>query len=176
MKVSLFLISALSLSAATMAHAYEVDRAHNRVLLESVEDFERCQDELGYADVCVDALKRYVKTKPKAGFAAGKAVRARFNHWVALQFFVPTLTKATAEASCGDEDLRMAVLSGLALPTSDPSQTLAAKAATGVCAAKLQPHIKSGFADGGAYYHDNACAVLTKLHAAPAECGPEAAH
>ena len=175
-KITPVLACLLPMITATMVHAYDVDKDHNRIVLTSVEDFERCQEDYSYSDACFDALKRYVKTNPKTGFAAGKAVRARFNHWMALQFFAPVLTKATAEAYCGDEDLRMAVLSGLALPTSDANQSLAAKVASGVCTSKLQPAIRNGFGDGGAYYQDNACAVLSKLKvAAPPQCGSEPA-
>jgi hypothetical protein len=156
------------------ASAYDLDRTHNRVLLASLDDFGRCQDELSNSDACLDALKRFVEANPKAGFAAGKLVRARFNHWLALQFFVPTLTKATAVAYCDDEDLRLAVLSGLALPADDPNEALALKAATGVCAAKLQPHIRKGFGDGNAFYLKNACAVFAPPQA-PLVCGVQGA-
>ena len=170
-KVTPILICALSMLASTTVHAYEVDKARHRITLDSLDDFERCHQKYPSSDVCVDALSRYVKANPKAGFGAGKLVRTRFRSWMALQFFVPTLTKALPETSCDDEDLRLAVLAGLALPTEDPNQALAAKAAGGVCAAKLQPHIRNGFGDANAYYRTNACAVLKTLGAAPVVCG-----
>jgi len=171
-KLTLTVICMSSMLSATVVHAYEVDRRHSKVVLASVDELERCHEDFPHSDICLDALKRYVKANPKAAFSAGKLARARFNSWVALQFLVPALTPATAEAACDDEDLRLAVLSGLALPTDDPNQVLATKAATGVCAAKLQPHIRGGFGDANAYYRTNACAVLKKQNAAPLVCGP----
>jgi hypothetical protein len=143
------------------ASAYEVDQKQNRIVLTSVDDFTQCQNDLSYSDACLDALKRYIKAHPADGFTAGKLVRARFNHWVALQFFVPALSKATPQ-QCEDEDLRLAVVSGLALPDDDPNQALAAKVASGACAAKLEPHIRKGLGDGSAIYIRNANAVLAK--------------
>jgi hypothetical protein len=148
----------LSLVVST-ASAYEVDQKQNRIVLTSVDDFTQCQNDLSYSDACLDALKRYIKAHPADGFAAGKLVRARFNHWVALQFFVPALTKPKPQ-QCDDEDLRLAVLSGLALPDDDPNVTLAIKAAQGPCAASLEPHIRNGLGDGGAFFKKNATPLL----------------
>jgi hypothetical protein len=155
-------ITATQLSwAASQVAAYEVDQKQNRIVLSSVDDFTQCQNDLSYSDACLDALKRYIKAHPADGFAAGKLVRARFNHWLALQFFVPALTKPTP-AQCDDEDLRLAVLSGLALPDDDPNEALAVKAAKGACAASLKPHIQNGLGDGSALYKKNATALLAK--------------
>jgi hypothetical protein len=141
------------------ASAYEVDQKQNRIVLSSVDDFTQCQNDMSYSDACLDALKRYIKAHPGDGFAAGKVVRAKFNHWVALQFFVPALTKPTPQ-QCDDEDLRMAVLSGLALPDDDPNVALAVKVAQGACSANLQPHIRNGLGDGGSYFKKNATPLL----------------
>ena len=173
-KVTPVLICVWALLAAGIAHAYEVDKTRHRITLESLEDFDHCHQKYPSSDICVDALSRYTQAHPKVGFAAGKLVRARFHAWMALPFFLPALPKAAADAACEDEDLRLAVLAGLALPTDDPNQVLAAKAASGVCAAKLQPHIRQGFGDANAYYRTNACAVLKKLGAAPIVCGTDA--
>lgn len=147
--------------AMSSASAYEVDQKQNRIVLSSVDDFTQCQNDLSYSDACLDALKRYIKAHPADGFAAGKLVRARFNHWMALQFFVPALAKPTP-SQCEDEDLRLAVLSGLSLPDDDPNVALAVKAAQGACAANLQPHIRNGLGDGSALYKKNAAPLLAK--------------
>lgn len=151
------------------AHAYEVDKKHRRVLLTSIEDFDRCQNEISYSDVCIEALKVYVKAHPKEAFAAGKAVRLRFNHWVALQFFAGAIDKATTE-QCADEDLGMAVVSGLALPTDDPNLALANKVAEGKCFAGLQPALQKELKDGGGYYLEHGCALLQKKSVNAPEC------
>lgn len=164
MHVQRFLLASivlqLTLTAATVA-AYEVDTKQNRIVLSSLEDFSRCQDELSYSDACLDALKRYVKAHAAEGFAAGKLARARFNHWVALQFFAPALKKPTPQ-QCDDDDLRLAVLSGLALPDDDPNEALAVKVAQGACATNLQPHIRNGLGEGNAFYKKNVSALLAK--------------
>jgi hypothetical protein len=157
---AVMMVAQLSWAVPNVA-AYEVDQKQNRIVLSSVEDFTQCQNDLSYTDACLDALKRYVKAHPAEGFAAGKLVRARFNHWLALQFFVPALTKPTPQ-QCDDEDLRLAVLSGLALPDDDPNEALAVKAAQGACAASLQPHVRNGLGDGSSLYKKNATALLAK--------------
>jgi uncharacterized low-complexity protein len=167
----LALAGALTTGSIATAHAYEIDAKHQRVNLSSVEDFETCQNELAYSDVCFDALKSHVKAHPKDRFAAGKAVRRRFNHWTALQFFLPVLSAATPE-QCEDEDLRLAVLSGLALPDDDPNAALAIKAAEGRCAAQLLPHVRNGFGDANSFYRKNACKLLAKQPSPPALCAP----
>ena len=154
------IIAQIGMVVPTVA-AYEVDAKQNRIVLSSVDDFTQCQNDYAYSDACLDGLKRYVKAHPAEGFAAGKLVRTRFNHWMALQFFLPALTKPTPQ-QCDDEDLRLAVLSGLALPDDDPNEALAVKAADGPCATSLLPHIQKGLGDGSAFFKKNATALLAK--------------
>ena len=61
--------------------------------------------------------------------------------------------------------LRLAVLSGLALPDDDANEALAVQAARGPCAASLEPHIRSGMGDGSALFKKNATALLAKSKA-----------
>ena len=157
------------------AHAYEVDKKHRRVVVSSIADFERCQDELSYSDACLEALKVYTKAHPNDAFAAGKSVRLHFNHWVALPFFAGALDKEKANNDqCGDEDLSMAVVSGLALPSDDPNLALANKIAEGRCFSSLQPALQKQLKDGGGYYLEHGCALLQKKNVNAAECAPAA--
>lgn len=158
-------------SAAPQAEAYEVDKEHQRISVTSVADFEHCQNDYSYADLCFDALKRYVDKHPKEQFGVGKVVRARFNHWVALQFFVPAL-KAATPAQCEDEDLALAVVSGMALPEDDPNLALARKALESSCREPLLRAVRSGLKDGSTLYLKNACKALGSAGVAVAACGP----
>ena len=154
------------------ARAYEIDRKQNRVVLSSIADFSRCQDQAGFSDLCLEGLKDYVKTHPSERLAAGKAVRLRFNHWVALHFFAGALDKASPE-QCADEDVSMAVVSGLALPSDHPNLTLAQKIVDGRCGAALQAPVKQALKDGGGHYQDHACPWLKKQNVDAPECAPQ---
>jgi hypothetical protein len=71
--------------------------------------------------------------------------------------------------------LRLAVVSGLSLPSDDPNAALAAKAVEGVCAAQLSPGVRGAFVDANTYFKRNACAVLAKQPSPPVECAPQPA-
>lgn len=154
--------------------AYEVNAKAGTVTVSSVKDFEVCQREAGDADWCLNGLTTYVKSHPNVAFAAAKSARARFNHWVALRFFATALNKPSP-AQCADDDLRLAVISGLGLPSDDPNSELAAKIAAGPCWSALQTPVQRGFADGGEVYRKNACALLKDKGTAEPECAPKAA-
>jgi hypothetical protein len=153
------------------ALAYEVHVKAGTVTLTSVDDFEQCQRDAGYSDWCLNGLSAYVKAHPDAAFAAGKSVRARFNHWVALSYFASALTKNTAQ--CADDDVQLAVISGLTLPSDHPSRELALNIARGACWSALQATIKRVLSDGSELYRSNACPLLKDKGVQAAECAPK---
>lgn len=172
------LLLGLALAAVPLpqrAHAYEVDEKHRRIVITSVADFERCQDEFSYTDACIEGLKAYTKAHPNDAFAAGKSVRLHFNHWVALPFFAAALDKdkGTSE-QCADEDLSMAVVSGLALPNDDPNLALANKLAEGKCFSGMQAALQKELKESGGYYLEHGCSLLQKKNVSAPECAPKA--
>ena len=68
-KLSVALACAATLFSTSLVQAYEVDRAHHRIVLSAVEEFDPCQHDFADSASCVDALSRYVRTNPKAGNA-----------------------------------------------------------------------------------------------------------
>ncbi|MDB4985194.1 MAG: hypothetical protein JWN04_372 [Myxococcaceae bacterium] len=159
------------LSVSQSASAYEFDTKHNTVTLSSLADFDRCQQETGGADGCLDGLDRFVKAHPGEAFAAGKLVRLNFNHWVALPFFEKAVAKPKPE-QCADADLALAVVSGLALPPADQNAARALKIADGKCSEALRPKLQAGLKGAGAYYVANTCPALKAKGIEAAECAP----
>lgn len=96
------------------AHAMEVVKG--KVTLERLEDYDQCQSLDSGGTYCHDALRRWVEKNPKDSFQAGKLARLKMAHHKAVPFF----TKAFSinNGNCKDEDVKMAVLSALALPAS----------------------------------------------------------
>jgi len=164
----------MTMLAPGMVEAYEVNAKAGTVTLSSVQDFERCQRDGGASDWCLNGLTAYVKAHPNTAFAAGKSVRARFNHWVALSFFATALDKL-APAQCADDDLQLAVISGLALPADEPSHDLALKIARGQCWSALQAPVQRALPDGSELYRTSACALFKDKSVAAPECLPQAA-
>jgi len=156
----------------TFVGAYEINAKSGTITLGSIEDFERCQRDAGYSDWCLDGLTGYVRSHPEAAFEAGKSVRARFNHWVALRYFVSAIEKATPE-QCADSDLSLAVVSGLSLPADDPNLTLARKVVDGRCWQALQPTIRKELHAGSELFTRNACELLKAKNQQAAECEPK---
>jgi hypothetical protein len=181
MKTQLTLAAAIiSIVSAQVrsAAAYETDLKHNKVTVTSVSDFNQCARDFadsGGGDYCLAGLRTFVKAHPAEAFAAGKSVRLNFSHWVALAFFDGPLTKPTPQ-QCGDEDVQLAVVSGLALPAEDPNAKIARRVAAGPCWGTLQPKLLAEFADGGAYYEANTCPVFRDHAVAVSKCAPPVAN
>jgi hypothetical protein len=147
------------LNARAPAYAYDFNGKKGTATVTSVADFTRCQEAVGYGDACLDGLSAYIKAHPAEAFAAGKQVRLQFNHWVALRFFELTVDKAN-DTQCADEDLGMALVSGLALPADQPGYKSALKVAKSRCWAALQPRLVKELAEDAGYYREHACPLL----------------
>jgi len=176
----LMLLATLStvLFGPDAVRAYEFSANTNIINLDSLGDFDRCVEETGEVECCLDALTKYVAAHPEIAFSAGKHARFSMTHWVALHFFVKSLDKPTAQ-QCQDEDLRLAVISGLSLPPDDPELDSVRKIASGSCWSELQTPVVKGLQNGSTYYKQNTCALLaTKQLTLPAcatkaEAAPE---
>lgn len=166
------LTAAIGVIPAARAHAYEINQKERTVKVTSLADFSKCNDEVD-AQACLEGLKVYIKAHPAESFKAGKLVRLNFTHWVALPFFTQALGSKPTPEQCKDDDVRMAVTSGLALPSDDPSAKAATKLASSTCWEQLQGALVTELADGGAYYRDNTCPLLKAKGLDKPECHPK---
>jgi hypothetical protein len=163
----------LALAYSVPAQGYHLDQKTQTVSIVSLADFDRCQrdyDESG-SEVCLDALKGYVKKHPGEAFEAGKRARRNFMHWVALDFFATALktpehrplaraeAKATRER-CADPDVSAAVISGLSLPAHYPAVALAQKLLRETCWEQLHPIMIEELSGAVSNFQDNTCAQL----------------
>lgn len=174
-KPSRFAVVSIVMSVGTLlsarASAFEINEKKGTVTISSVADFARCQEAIGDGDACLDGLSAYVKAHPAEAFPAGKQVRLQFNHWVALRFFELAIAKAS-DAQCADEDLSMALVSGLALPPDSPGHKSALTVAKSRCWSALQPKLVKELADSNTYYRDNTCPLLKEKGVTASECTP----
>jgi hypothetical protein len=149
--------------------------AQNKIVFKSLSDLEACATHHSYdPGACLEPLQAYAKAHPKQLFEIGKKARLHFRNWVALQFFEPALGKSPRAAQCQDEDLGLAVVSGLATPTGDASQLAATRVFSGACHAALRPAVEKELAQspGASYVARHACPVLATQGSKPAACEP----
>lgn len=125
---------------------------------------ERCLRDAYRGKHCVEMMKDFLKapnTSADIGFAFGKIARKNQNHDVAVSFFKWALDKKKDAAMCTDEDLQLAVIAGLGLPSDYEDADGARRIAANACWESLKPGIqKELLANPTGYYRDNACAVL----------------
>jgi hypothetical protein len=124
-------------------------------------DFQQCRD---YALVFVDNDPK----NAKATLDVAKAVRRGMSHFASVPFFKRALAAGKPATVCADEDLALAVVSGLGLDKADTK--LADTQALGTTCWKnvKDPVIKELLSDSGkkGRYHDNACALAQANKAA----------
>ena len=114
---------------------------------------------------CLKAAQEFVATgenNPDSSFAIAKVVRLGQNANVAIPFFQKGLEgRKAGDASCADEDLKLSVISALALPSDYDNAKIGRAVAAGVCFDKLRPSIEAEFKGSSTgYYPENACSVL----------------
>ena len=114
---------------------------------------------------CLKAAQEFVATgenNPDSAFAIAKVVRLGQNANVAIPFFQKGVEgRKAGDALCADEDLKLSVLSALALPSDYDNAKVGRAVASGVCFDKLRPAIEGELKDSSTgYYPENACAVL----------------
>lgn len=102
------LVFVFSLSSLT-ANALEFFKG--KATLEALGDYEKCHRLYQHPEICHDALEVWVKDHPKDTLAAAKLSRKNMQGWVAVAFFSKAFENG--QGDCKDEDLKMAVLSGL---------------------------------------------------------------
>lgn len=127
--------------------------------------YKGCFANTYWIDECLDHAYKFIEAdaaNTALAFQMGKLVRLNAKHWAALRYFKRALTAKTAKAMCADEDIELAVLSGLALPASYDAMPIAVEIAKGACWANLRKPIVEAFdADSeNGYIRTNACELL----------------
>ncbi len=109
------------------AHALQVK--DGKVIFEALDDYRKCQDRGGDIDTCKDALNAWISDHPSDAFKAGKLVRHMMStHWSAIPYFAIAFDKALPDASCKDDDLKMAVDAARELPGPNDKNEIRAQA------------------------------------------------
>jgi hypothetical protein len=95
-------------------------------------------------EACLNRGRDFIAVCPndrELDVAVGKIVRQNQNHHAAVPFFYAAVNGVENSPYCGDEDLRLAVVAGLALPPEWDNAKLARALAT---QCKLGPDTKKG--------------------------------
>ena len=124
-------------------------------------DFQQCRDN---ALVFVDADPK----NAKATLAVAKAVRRGMSHFGAVPFFKRALAAGKPATVCADEDLSLAVVSGLGLDKTD-TRLAESQALAGTCWKEVKDAvIKELMSDSNkkGRFHDNGCALAKANKAA----------
>jgi hypothetical protein len=142
----------------------------------NLEELDYCLRENHYnTEYCLTAAEVFAKKNPKQAFAIGQKIRLHYASWVALRFFEPGLGKKPTTAQCADEQLSLAVNSGLALPPDYPGFAQAKNIFNGPCFDALLPAVKKELeASTGGYDITNVCPMMAAKKITVASCAPKA--
>jgi hypothetical protein len=169
---ALALITGCAISGAALAQ-------NNNIVIKSLDDLDKCAANYRYdTGVCMEPLEKYAKGKSGAElFAIGKRARLQFTHWAALRFFDPALGSKPTAAQCADEDLALAVISGLALPPDRKDKAVADRIFGGACFGSLSPAVEKEVnrSSGGGYLERHACPIFATKKVTVTGCQPKAA-
>jgi hypothetical protein len=131
------------------------------------------QDGYG-ADQCLQDLTKFVKNEPSnldLAFKAGKLARLNLKHWAAAPFFANALVEPSKDRRCDDEDVALAVMSGLGLPSTgyEPQYGASVKLASQLCWKELKGALTEQIASNGEYFRENTCGVFKAKNALEGE-------
>jgi hypothetical protein len=150
--------------------------AQDRLIFKSLADLDKCAASNSYdTSYCLEPLQKYAKKHPTELFVIGKRARLQFKHWVALQFFEPALGNAPAAAKCADEDVSLAIVSGLAQPSDAAPNAIARRLLSGKCFAAVRPAVEKEIisANGAGYLPEHACPIFVKKGIKLSACEPK---
>jgi hypothetical protein len=150
--------------------------AKDPMVFKSLADLDKCAANNSYdTGVCLAALQKYAKSHPKESFAIGKRARLQFKHWVALQFFEPGLGASPTAAQCADEDVSLAVVSGLSMPSDAAPNGIARRLLGGKCFSSIRVMVAKEIAsaNGEGYLPQYACPIFAKKGVKLSGCEPK---
>lgn len=136
--------------------------------------YQGCFENSYWIDECLDHAYKFIDAdaaNTELAFKMGKLVRVNAKHWASLRYFQKALAGKDAKKYCADEDVKLAVLSGLALPASYDALPIAKDVAQGACWDNLKKPIVEAFnADSeNGYVRTNACGFLKTKKALSAD-------
>ena len=124
---------------------------------------QACYRDSYYSSECTDKLTAQVKQTPddrELAFQAGKMVRLKANSAAAVPFFLMALKGGENKVGCADEDVLLAVTSGLGLP--DERAKPAVELGFATCFETLKPQLLDDFYASGGYALSNYCKSLSE--------------
>ena len=136
--------------------------------------YQGCFENSYWIDECLDHAYKFIDAdagNTDLAFKMGKLVRLNAKHWASLRYFKKALVSKNTKSMCADEDIKLAVLSGLALPSSYDALPIAKEIAQGACWDNLKKPIVEAFNEDSenGYVRTNACAFLKAKKALSAE-------
>jgi hypothetical protein len=152
--------------------------AQERIVFKSLADLDKCAANNSYdTGYCLEPLQKYAKTHPKELFAIGKRARLQFKHWAALQFFEPALGASPAPAKCADEDVSLAIVSGLSQPADNAPNGIARRLLSGACFPSVRAAVEKEIvsSNGEGYLPQHACPIFAKKGIKLSACEPKKA-
>jgi hypothetical protein len=136
--------------------------------------YKACFENSYWIDDCLDHAYKFIDadaSNTDLAFKMGKLVRLNAKHWASLRYFKSALKAKDTKAMCADEDIKLAVISGLGLPDSYDALPLAKEIAQGACWGNLKKPIVEAFNEDSenGYIRTNACGFLKAKKALSAE-------
>ncbi len=136
--------------------------------------YKACFENEYWIDECLDHAYKFIEAdagNTDLAFKMGKLVRLNAKHWAALRYFQKALAAKNPKAMCADEDVALAVVSGLGLPESYDALPIAKDVAQGPCWESLKKPILKAFGEDSenGYVRTNACGFLKAKKALTAE-------
>jgi hypothetical protein len=168
----------LLLSASMLTGLSMSAFAQERMVFKSLADLDKCAANNSYdTGYCLEPLQKYAKTHPKELFAIGKRARLQFKHWAALQFFEPALGASPAAAKCADEDVSLAIVSGLSQPAENAPNGIARRLLSGACFPSVRAAVEKEIvsSNGEGYLPQHACPIFAKKGIKLSACEPKKA-
>jgi len=122
-----------------------------------------CYRDSYYGSECTEKLAAQVKQTPddrELAFEAGKMVRLKANSAAAVPFFLMALKGSENKAGCADEDVLLAVTSGMGLPEERSKPAVELGFTT--CFDTLKPQLLEDFYASDGYALNNYCKSLSE--------------
>lgn len=166
---------AAALALLLAAAGASAQTARQPASFKKLADFEHCLEDRYAQEQCLRLLESYAGSHPAEAMPAGRQVRRHFHAHAALPFF-EIAQKQKKDGFCADEDVRLAVLSGLSLPADYSNAERARRLFAAPCFGENEAAVLAGLASeqGASYLRDNACPILKQRGRTPASCAAPA--
>jgi len=161
----------------------EIDARHPQLLKSAkytkvraeigLKGYEACFAQSYTLDECLQHAMKFLEGdsgNSDLAFKMSKLVRKSGNAYNAVPYFKRALAGKPSAAMCKDDDVKLAVIAGLGLPTDYDGAKGAREISVGGCWDALKKPIMEAFtAEKSGYTHDNTCTVLKAKSALTAD-------